>query len=81
MGAEIAKCLTGPVTRKDGYLVTKDGVVTWGFGHILRQAEPNEYDSKYQKWRMEDLPIIPGDWKLLIDKSCEKAVLYYQRFN
>lgn len=72
MGAEIAKCLTGPVTRKDGYLVTKDGVVTWGFGHILRQAEPNEYDSKYQKWRMEDLPIIPEDWKLLIDKSCEK---------
>ncbi|WP_110953823.1 DNA topoisomerase 3 [Anaerosinus massiliensis] len=72
MGAEIAKCLTGPIQRKDGYLITKDGVVTWGFGHILRQAEPNEYDSKYQKWRMEDLPIIPQEWKLLIDKSCEK---------
>ena len=29
MGAEIAKCLTGPVQRKDGYLITKDGIVTW----------------------------------------------------
>ena len=34
MGAEIAKCLTGPVQRKDGYLITKDGIVTWAFGHI-----------------------------------------------
>lgn len=72
MGAEIAKCLTGPIARKDGYLITKDGVVTWGFGHILRQAEPNEYDAKYQRWRTEDLPIIPQKWKLLIEKSCEK---------
>lgn len=72
MGAEIAKCLTGPVARKDGYLVTKDGVVTWGFGHILRQAEPDEYNEKYRRWRMEDLPIIPDKWKLLVDKACEK---------
>ncbi|WP_019552090.1 DNA topoisomerase 3 [Propionispira raffinosivorans] len=72
MGAEIAKCLTGPIARHDGYLVTKDGVVTWGFGHILRQAEPDEYDAKYKMWKTEDLPIIPQKWKLLIDKSCEK---------
>ena len=72
MGAEIAKCLTGPIARHDGYLVTKDGVVTWGFGHILRQAEPDEYDAKYKMWKTEDLPIIPQTWKLLIDKSCEK---------
>ena len=46
MGAEIAKCLTGPVQRKDGYLITKDGIVTWAFGHILRQAEPEEYKDR-----------------------------------
>ncbi|MEG6586103.1 DNA topoisomerase 3 [Dendrosporobacter sp. 1207_IL3150] len=72
MGAEIAKCLPGPISRKDGYITTGDGVVTWGFGHILRQAEPGEYDEKYQKWRMEDLPIIPGVWKLLVTESCKK---------
>ena len=72
MGAEIAKCLTGPVVRRDGYLETKDGIVTWGFGHILRQAEPNEYDEKYKMWRAEDLPIVPGQWKLLVDESCVK---------
>lgn len=72
MGAEIAKCLTGPIQRKDGYFITKDGIVTWAFGHILRQAEPDEYNAKFKKWNAEDLPIIPQKWKMLVDKSCMK---------
>jgi DNA topoisomerase-3 len=72
LGAEIAKYLPGPLARRDGYITTGDGVVTWGFGHILRQAEPGEYDPKYEKWRMEDLPIIPATWKLLVSPSCQK---------
>lgn len=72
MGAEIAKYLPGPVSRKDGHIVTGGGVVTWGFGHILRQAEPGEYDAKYERWRLEDLPIIPAEWKLLVTESSRK---------
>lgn len=72
MAAEIAKCLPGPLSRKEGYITTGDGVITWGYGHILRQAEPDEYDPKYQKWRVEDLPIIPKSWKLLVADSCQK---------
>ena len=72
MAAEIAKYLPGPVSRKDGYITTGDGVITWGYGHILRQAEPDEYDPKYGKWRVEDLPIIPQSWKLLVADSCKK---------
>ena len=72
MGAEIAKNLPGPATRRDGFIETKGGVVTWLFGHIMRQAEPEEYDEAYKKWRMEDLPIIPSQWKLLVTDSCKK---------
>lgn len=72
MGAEIAKCLTGPIQRKDGYLITKDGIVTWAFGHILRQAEPDEYNASYKKWNAADLPIIPTKWKMIVDESCKK---------
>lgn len=72
MAAELAKCLPGPLRRKDGYIETGGGVVTWGYGHILRQAEPDEYDVKYKKWRAEDLPIIPEQWKLLVADSCKK---------
>lgn len=72
MGAEIAKCLNGPIQRKDGYLITKDGIVTWAFGHILRQAEPDEYNAAYKKWNAAGLPIIPTKWKMIIDESCKK---------
>ena len=72
MGREIAKCLKGPVQRHDGYLVTQDGVVTWLFGHILRQAEPDEYDARYKRWRAEDLPIIPQEWRLYVSKDSAK---------
>jgi len=72
MAAEIAKCLPGPMIRKDGYIETGGGIVTWVFGHILQQAEPGEYDEKYKKWRVADLPIIPTEWKLLVTASCKK---------
>lgn len=60
MAAEIAACLPGPNKRADGYIETGGGVVTWLFGHILRQAEPEEYDERFKVWRREDLPIIPA---------------------
>jgi DNA topoisomerase-3 len=78
MAAEIAKCLPGPISRKDGYVSTGGGVVTWGFGHVLRQAEPGEYDKKYEKWRMEDLPILPQEWKMLVAASCRKQFAIIQ---
>ncbi|MCR5558847.1 MAG: DNA topoisomerase 3 [Schwartzia sp.] len=72
MGREIAKILGAPVRKGDGFLETPNGIVTWGFGHILRQAEPEEYDEKYKKWRTEDLPIVPREWKLMVAESCRK---------
>ena len=79
MGAEIAKYLAPPMHRKDGYIVTGEGIVTWGYGHILRQAEPGEYNPKYEKWRMEDLPIIPETWQLLISASCKKQFMVVKK--
>lgn len=79
MAAEIAKCLPGPLNRRDGYIVAGSDVITWGFGHVLRQAEPREYDTKYEKWRIEDLPIIPETWKLLVADSCKKQFAIIQK--
>lgn len=44
--------------------------ITNAFGHILEQAEPDDYlpddvprtAKGKKKWRMEDLPIVPGEW-------------------
>ena len=69
MARELAKCLPQPQQRKNGYIVTGGGIVTWAYGHVLQQAEPQEYDPKYKQWREEDLPIIPKQWKLLVSPN------------
>ncbi|CAM3787413.1 DNA topoisomerase 3 [Vreelandella rituensis] len=33
-------------------------------GHILEQLSPQGYDERYKRWRIEDLPIHPEQWKL-----------------
>lgn len=59
MGLEIAKCLPGPLRRGDGFIETGGGIVTWGFGHILRQAEPHEYEEKYKNGGPKIFPLFP----------------------
>lgn len=50
----------------------KDIIVTWSYGHILKTKEPNEYDSKYEKWNINDLPIFPAKWELKVSIEAEK---------
>ena len=63
------------VGRKlDGYISLNGGkeIVTWCYGHILVQLNPDEYAEKYRSWRMEDLPIIPSLWKLKVKAEVAK---------
>lgn len=39
-------------------------IVTWGLGHLVTLADPEEYDKKYKEWKMEDLPMLPDVFKL-----------------
>lgn len=75
----------GSASRGDGFITCKDGsVVTWCFGHLLEQAEPDAYlpdDVPHTKkgskvWRFEELPIFPKTWKLLPknDKGVKKQL-------
>jgi DNA topoisomerase III len=60
---EYARVL-GATIRKDGYLEGNGYQVTWAIGHLVRLADAEEYG--YEKWRLEDLPIIPESFKLAI---------------
>ena len=71
----IAKVI-GATTKHDGYLEGSGYLVSWCVGHLVELAEPEEYDGKYEKWRKEDLPIIPGkdgmDWRYQISMATKK---------
>ena len=72
MAREIAGCL-GNVRKQKGYLKTSGGIVTWLVGHVLAQVDPSAYDERYRKWRMEDLPIIPTEWRLeVVERTAEQ---------
>ena len=71
MARELAACLGNPQPDR-GFIKTANGIVTWLFGHVLRQAEPAAYDPKYKTWRAEDLPIVPDVWKLEVNPSTEE---------
>jgi DNA topoisomerase-3 len=58
---EYARVL-GATNRKDGYLEGNGYQVTWAIGHLVRLADAEEYG--YEKWKLEDLPIIPEQFKL-----------------
>lgn len=67
----IAK-LIGAKNKKDGYYDGNDYRVSWCVGHLVQMANPDSYDEKYKKWRIEDLPIIPKEYKYEIVNITKK---------
>lgn len=65
LGRAIADVLPKPHRKADGCIYVGNGdCVSWCVGHLLEQAEPDTYDPKFKPWRLEHLPIVPGEWQL-----------------
>lgn len=68
VGRDIARVLHCS-KKGNGYLEGNQYVVTWALGHLVTLADPEVYDNKYKAWRIEDLPILPRDLKLVVIKQ------------
>ena len=65
LGRAIAAALPKPHRNCKTHIELGNGdVVSWCIGHILAQADPEDYDATLKKWRMESLPIVPEQWQL-----------------
>ncbi|MFK5880147.1 MAG: DNA topoisomerase 3 [Flavobacteriaceae bacterium] len=60
----------GIIKKGNGYIKTKDGYITWCFGHMYENFQPQDYDMKYKNWIMDDLPIIPEEFILKVKETC-----------
>ena len=67
----IAKVI-GAGKREDGYLKDNGYIVSWCVGHLVELASPESYDEKYEKWRYDDLPILPPKWNYQIAAATRK---------
>jgi DNA topoisomerase-3 len=86
VGRDIAGALDGPFQKRTladltgkkkaakdepTFLESDDSVITWAVGHLVQLAEPEEYDEKWKKWRMADLPIVPPNGFKLVPRDAK----------
>ena len=58
--------------RNDGYIENGEYVISWCVGHLVGLVYPESYDMKYKKWRLEDLPFLPKEYKYDVIDSVRK---------
>ncbi len=71
VGRDLARVL-GCSNKGNGYFEGREYIVTWALGHLVTLAEPESYDQKYKSWRMEDLPMLPSQLKLIVIKQSSR---------
>lgn len=49
-----------------GYAETANTIITWCFGHLVTMAYPDAYNPEYKLWRVEQLPILPKEYKYIV---------------
>jgi DNA topoisomerase III len=80
VGRDLTRVLPGPFTKHEGYLEAPEHIVTWAVGHLVQLADPDEYDDRFKKWRMADLPIVPDRFKLVVrDERSKKQMTVVKR--
>ena len=70
--AQSLSAVIGANARQDGYLEGNGWRVSWCVGHLAGLADADSYDPKYAKWRYDDLPILPSDWKMSVGRDKKK---------
>jgi DNA topoisomerase-3 len=72
---DLTDALPGTYENHESYYESDDTVITFAVGHLVELTDPEDYDEKFKKWRMADLPIVPEDFRLRPrDKKAEKQL-------
>ncbi|MBT2217937.1 topoisomerase C-terminal repeat-containing protein [Virgibacillus dakarensis] len=49
--------------KRDGYFEGNNYLITWAFGHLVQLYDAKDYDSKMSRWKLDNFPFIPEDFK------------------
>ena len=72
--AKTVAAALGAAEQKDGYIQGDGILVSWCIGHLVSMADAGSYDERFKKWRYEDLPILPEEWKYAPTPGKEKQL-------
>lgn len=71
VGREIARVLNCN-KKGNGFLEGDKYIVTWALGHLVTLGDPEIYNKDYATWRLEDLPLLPSTFQLVVIKQTGK---------
>jgi DNA topoisomerase III len=60
---DVSTALPGKFAKNGDFYESADAVVGFAIGHLVEQVDPDQYDERYKKWKYEDLPIVPEEFK------------------
>ncbi len=58
--------------KHNGYIENATYVITWCVGHLVEMVYPEEYDIRYKKWMLQDLPFLPETYKYGVIKNVKQ---------
>ena len=78
----IACGLNGECIKTSSYIKKGNDIITWAYGHILKLADPHDYNLKYEKWNLADLPFQIDEFKYIpIEKSANQLKIICDLIN
>lgn len=64
--------ILGVPKRGQGAYSSNEYIITWCVGHLIEMCYPGDYDEKYNKWKLDDLPFLPKTYKYAVIPSVKK---------
>jgi DNA topoisomerase-3 len=61
---DIVGALPGSFDEHKNFYESDEYVVTFAVGHLLELSDPEDYDPAWKSWKLDNLPIIPDEFKV-----------------
>jgi len=70
--AKAIAAVLGANEKRGGYYEGAGFVVSWCIGHLISFADAATYSEQYRKWKYDDLPIVPQEWRFIVASGKEQ---------
>ena len=60
---DLVTALPGRFAESNDLFESDEYVIGFAVGHLVEQVDPDAYDPKFKRWKFEDLPIVPDEFR------------------
>jgi DNA topoisomerase-3 len=60
---DLVAALPGRFAESNDLFESDEYVIGFAVGHLVEQVDPDAYDARFKRWKFEDLPIVPDEFR------------------